>query len=174
MIRKLTGVLAACAFALAALAPATADAQHRRGYSDRDRGHHGRHYSPRDRHRDVHAGVLGLVLGLSLGGIAARHAARRDCVEGRGCAPPLPPPPPGRCYEPCAAQSGYYDPRYDQRDQYDPRYDDQRYEDEDQYGEPLEGGYYEDEDYPPQRQDQCTRRRWDDSQRRFVTESMPC
>lgn len=168
MIRKLTGVLAACAFALATLAPATADAQHRRG-GYYDRGDHGRYYRHRDRHDEVAAGVLGLVLGLSLGGIAARHAARRDCIEGRGCALP---PPPGRCYDPCAAQQGYYDPRYDRRDGYDPRYDDRRYEDE--YGEPLEGGYYEDEDYPPPRQAQCTRRRWDDYERRFVTEAVPC
>lgn len=170
MIRKLTGVLAACAFAFTTLTPAIADAQHRRG-GYYDRGDQGRYYRHRDRHDEVAAGVLGLVLGLSLGGIAARHAARRDCIEGRGCAP-LPPPPPGHCYDPCAAQQGYYDPRYERRDGYDPRYDDRRYEEE--YGEPLEGGYYEDEDYPRPRQAQCTRRRWDDYERRFVTEAVPC
>jgi hypothetical protein len=170
MIRKLTGVLAACAFALATLAPTTADAQHRhRGY---DRGDYGRHYRHRDHHDEVRAGVLGLVLGLSLGGIAARHAARRDCVEGRGCRLPAPPPPPGGCYDPCSTQPGAYDPRYDRRDDYDPRYDDQRYEDG--YSEPLEGGYYEDDAYPPSREAQCTRRQWSDRERRFVTIEVPC
>lgn len=167
MIRKLTGVLAACAFALATFTPATAEAQHRRhGYYDR--GHHGHHYRHHRRHDEVRAGVIGLVLGLSLGGIAARHAARRDCIEGRGCALP---PPPRRCYDPCSTQ-GAYDPRYDRRDDYDPRYDDRRYEDE--YGEPLEGGYYEDDDYPPPERAQCTRRTWSDYERRFVTIEVPC
>lgn len=164
MIRKLTGVLAACAFALAAFTPATADAQHRHRGGYYDRGHHGHHYR-RDRHDEVAAGVLGLVLGLTIGSIAERHAARRDCIEGRGCALP---PPPRRCYDPCAAQPGAYDPRYDRRD--DPRYDDRQYEDE--YGEPLDGGYYEDEDYPPPAQ--CTRRTWSDYERRFVTVAVPC
>jgi hypothetical protein len=167
MIRKLTGVLAACAFALAAFAPATADAQHRRG-GYYDRGHHGHYYRHRGHGDEVAAGVLGLVLGLTIGSIAEQHAARRDCIEGRGCAPP---PPPRRCYDPCAAQPGaYYDPRYDRRD--DPRYDEGQYEDE--YGEPLEGGYDEEDDYPPEAEAQCTRRVWDDRERRFVTEEVPC
>ena len=97
MIRKLTSLVAATAFSMVALAPATPAAAHDRRYGgyerhDRDyydgrRGGYGdrcRGYRHRDRDNDndeaIAAGVIGLVLGLAIGA-AAEQEQRRDYYD---------------------------------------------------------------------------------------------
>lgn len=165
MIRRLTTMLAAFAIALATFAPTTADARDRRG-GYRDHGYYDRHHRDRDDHGDaVAAGVIGLVLGLA---IASAASENDRCDDRYGCAPP---PPPRRCYDPCARQDGYYDQGYDPRyaGGEEPYYgeDDTRAQYERDYG--LEGGRYAD----PR---PCTQqvRRWDERNRRYVIVNVPC
>lgn len=161
MIRKLTALAAAVAFALTTLAPVEADAQGRRHYRDRDhRGHysydHRRHHRDRHDHDDaVAAGVIGLVLGLAIGAAVSEGNNNRD----RGCYD-------DNYRRPCPRE-GYYreggdpDPRYDSRSAY-----------ERDYGRaPPDEAYY---DPPPA--EQCTRaeRQWDRYANRYVMVDVPC
>jgi len=156
MIRKLSALLAALAFALTTFVPVSAaDARDRRGYYDRD---YHRDYDRRWRHRDrddgdaLAAGAVGLILGLAIGSLASQPR-ERDCYDNyRRCAPP---PPPPRCHDPCGYDDSYYDPRYDDRSAYERDY--------------YEGGYYEDAP-------RCTRRerQWDRYANRYVMVDVPC
>ncbi|MBX3431317.1 MAG: hypothetical protein KF779_17155 [Hyphomonadaceae bacterium] len=155
MMRKFATVLAALAFGLTTLAPASASAQHYRG--GHDRSYHGggqwndgcrrdNHYGcerDRDRRRYGHddddalaAGVIGLVLGAVVATAIANSNNRDD---------------------------GYYD----DGDRYGDRYGDQ-------YG--YRGP--EDERYapPPPPEPQCTRteRQWDRYANRYVMVDVPC
>jgi Ni/Co efflux regulator RcnB len=152
MIRKLTAVLAAAAFALTALAPAAVDARDRRGgyyerdYRDWDRGRrHYRHHRHHDDHGDaVAAGVVGLVVGLALGSLASQ-------------------PSEPRCYDNYRRCDRYAPQGYDRG--YDPYYDDGRSAYEEDYG-----------DYgpPPPPERTCRERQWDRYARRYVTVDVPC
>jgi len=153
-MHKFATILAAVAFGLTTLVPATASAQHRGGY-DRgyDRGHHDggrwrdgcrrdnnygcerdrdrRRYGRDDDNDAVAAGVIGLVLGAVIASaISNNNNDRRD--------------------------DGYYDRRDD--DYYrDSRADDRYYD-------------------PPPPEPQCTRpeRQWDRYANRYVTVDVPC
>jgi hypothetical protein len=169
MLRKITALAAAAAFALTSFAPVAADARDRRD------GYHGRHYDyrhdyRRDRWRDRHdddgaavaAGVIGLVLGLAIGAAASQpREPRARCYDNyRRCDPP---------------QQGYYDRGYSEQG-YDPRYDDDRrsaYERD--YGAPPPEGSY-DPYYAEPQQPQCMRRerQWDRYANRYVTVDVPC
>jgi hypothetical protein len=165
MLRKLTALAAALAFALTTFAPAAAEARDRRdGYYDRH--YDGRYYDRRRHWRDRHdrgdeaiaAGVIGLVLGLAIGAAASQpREPRARCTDNyQRCAPP---------------PQGYYDQGYD------PRYDDPRarYErDYRDYGAPPQGSY--DPYYAPPQQPQCMRqeRQWDRYANRYVTVDVPC
>ncbi|MEZ5955810.1 MAG: hypothetical protein R3C27_01170 [Hyphomonadaceae bacterium] len=154
MMRKFATILAAMAFGLTALAPATASAQHRGGH---DRGYHGGgHYTDRygcrrdnnygcERDRDrrrygrddndaVAAGVIGLVLGAVIAtAISNSNNERRD----------------------------------------DDRYYERRDDDYYRGGDYRDGGYYEPPPPPPP---ECTRRerQWDRYANRYVTVDVPC
>jgi hypothetical protein len=159
MIKKLTAVLAAFAFALTTLAPAVADARDHR----RDGWYDGRHYRDYDRRHwrdhddddEVAAGVVGLVLGLAIGSMASQPREPRY----GGCYDRCAPPPPPRCYDRCGYErERYYDRRYDDRGAYERDYD-------------LDGGpdgYYE--------RERCTRseRQWDRYADRYVVVDVPC
>lgn len=165
MIRKVSALLAAFAFAVTTLAPvAEADARDRRGgYHHRD---YDRHHGRRDRdHGDaVAAGAVGLILGLALGSMASQPRDRGyDCRDNyQRCAPPPPPP----CRNPCGYErDSYYDPRYDDR------YRDQRYDDRSAYESDY--GY---DPYEEEPREQCTRRerQWDRYANRYVTVDVRC
>jgi hypothetical protein len=160
MIRKITSLLAAFAFAATAtLAPAAEARDHRGG----DRWEHGRHYDNhrgrgyyRDRHDRgdaVAAGAVGLILGLAIGSLASQPREDRygGCYDNyRRCAPP----PPPRCDDRCGQYQGY-DPRYDDRG----------------------SAYSEDYGYDPREErSQCMRRerQWDRYARQYVTVDVPC
>ncbi len=100
MIRRFTALVAACALAATALAPAAAEARDRRdGAYER---HHDDYYDQRrysdhrrrDRRHDdddaVAAGVIGLVLGLALGAAASQpRQPQARCYDNyRRCEPP--------------------------------------------------------------------------------------
>jgi hypothetical protein len=174
MIRKISALLAAFAFAVTTLAPVTAaDARDRRGYHDRgnyrDYDHRrGRHH--RDHDGDaVAAGAVGLILGLAIGSLASQPPRRGyDCTDNyQRCAPP---PPRRDCYDPCRYDDSYYrqDPRDDRY--YDDR-GDSAYERD--YG--YEGGYDPALD-DRNRREQCVRRerQWDRYANRYVTVDVPC
>lgn len=151
MMRKFTTILAALAFGLTALAPASASAQrHRGGHGGGYYGNHGDAYGCRrdnnygcERDRDrrrygrgddgdaVAAGVIGLVLGAVLVGALTSNNNDR------------------------------HDDDYDRDDDY--------YRGGGDYGE---GRYYE----PPPPEPECTRteRQWDRYANRYVTVDVPC
>lgn len=166
MIRKLTALLAAFAFAAVSLAPAGADARDRRGHDGYyDRGYHGGHHGRRhhdDNGDEVAAGVLGLVLGVAVGSMLAQPRDRQvQCYDNyRRCPPPAPPP-------------GYYDRRGYQDQGYDPRYEDDDSAYARDYG--YEGGYRGDDPYV-ERAPECTRqeRQWDRYANRYVIVDVPC
>lgn len=174
MIRKLSAVAAAFAFALTTLAPvseAYAQRRHHNGYSSRyhDRGYdHGRRWRHHDDDGDaVAAGVVGLVLGLAIGSMASQaNEPRYYCRDNyQRCAAPPPPP----CRNPCG---------YDRDSAYDPRYDDRRYDDgqsayERDYGY---AGNYDPRLDDRDRREQCVRRerQWDRYANRYVTVDVPC
>lgn len=150
MMQKFATILAALAFALTTLAPATASAQRYRGGHDRGYHHGGGYWGDgcrrdnnygcerdRDRRRygrddddAVAAGVIGLVLGAVIASAVANsnNNDRRD--------------------------DGYYDRR------------------EDDY---YRGGDYRDDPYY-EPEPQCTRqeRQWDRYANRYVTVDVPC
>jgi hypothetical protein len=151
MMRKITGLLAALAFATtAALAPVAEARDHRGydrggygyGYGDHHRGR-GYYHDRHDRGDAVAAGAVGLILGLAIGSLASQPR-QQGCYDRCGA-----PPPPPRCYDRCG---GYQDdPRYDRNSAY-------------------EGDYgYED-------RSQCWNRveRWDRNLRRYVMVNVPC
>jgi hypothetical protein len=156
MIRKITALAAAIAFALTSFTPVTADARDRRhdGYYGRhyDGYNHNRHRRWRDRddHGDaVAAGVIGLVLGLAIGAAASQpREPRARCYDNyRRCEPP---------------QDYYRDGYYEQ----DPRYyEDSRRAYERDYGAA-----------PDARYEECVRteRQWDRYANRYVTVDVPC
>lgn len=157
MMRKITGLLAALAFATTATLAPVAEARDHRGY---DRGgygygdHHRGHGYYRDRHDHgdaVAAGAVGLILGLAIGSLASQPR-QQGCYDRCGA-----PPPPPRCYDRCGGyQDDGYDPRYDRNSAYDGDYGyDPRYDN---------------------RSQQCWNRveRWDRRQGRYVTVSVPC
>lgn len=171
MIRKVSALLAALAFAFTSLAPVSAaDARDRHG-GYHDRGDHRDYDNRRWRHRDrnddgdaLAAGAVGLILGLAIGSLASQPREPRCYDNYQRCAPPPPPP----CRNPCGYDRGSaYDPRYG-----DPRYDDRRYDDRD-------SAYERDYGYDPsydQPREQCTRRerQWDRYANRYVTVDVPC
>ena len=156
MMRKFATILAALAFGLTTLVPATASAQHRGGGYGYGRGHHGGGYygdgcrrdnnygceRDRDRRRygrddnddAIAAGVIGLVLGAVIASAVSNsnNNDRRD--------------------------DGYYSR------------DDDYYRGSDDY---RDRGYY---DEPPPPPPECTRRerQWDRYANRYVTVDVPC
>jgi hypothetical protein len=145
-MRKFTALIAAGILALAALAPAAAEARDGRG---RGWGHYDRHYDRGYyRHHDhdddgdaVAAGAVGLILGLAIGSLASQP--RNE--------------PPPRYYE----RGDYYGPPQGS-------YGGSAYERD--YG--YAPGYYEE---PPIRS-RCMRaeRQWDRYAGRYVTVDVPC
>ena len=160
MMRKFATILAALAFGLTTLVPATASAQHRGGYDrgghdrggydrGRGRGHYGdgcrrdnnygcerdrdnRRYGRGDNDDAIAAGVIGIVLGAVIASAVSNsnNNDRRD--------------------------DGYYD------------------RDDDYYrgGDYRDEGYYNEPPPPPE----CTRRerQWDRYANRYVTVDVPC
>jgi hypothetical protein len=83
MIRKISALLAALAFAAVTLAPVEVDARDRRGgYHHRD---YDRHHWRRDRGDDgdaLAAGAVGLILGLAIGSLASQpREPRYSCYD---------------------------------------------------------------------------------------------
>lgn len=151
MIRKLTALAAAVAFALTTVVPVTADARDRRHDGYYSRHYDGHHYRRRHHHRDrdhgdaVAAGVIGLVLGLAIGAAASQPREPDRCYDNyRRCDPP----PPRR--------DDYYGEGY---------YEDSRAAYEREYGVP-----------PDERYEECVRteRQWDRYANRYVMVEVPC
>lgn len=171
MLRKLTAIAAATAFAFTALAPAPAAAQHRdhRDYRGDYYGHHdyrrGRHYRDDDHDDALAAGIVGLVLGLAVGSLASQpQQPQARCYDNyQRCAPP--------------PQQGYYDQRYPDdsglEGGYDPRGDGGSAYQQD-YGYAPQGGYVPYAAAPQQQQ--CTRRerQWDRYANRYLMVDVPC
>lgn len=171
MMRKISVMLAAFAFAFTTLAPiADADARNRRGDGYWDRGYHRdydrrryRHHH-RDRSDAAAAGAVGLILGLAIGSLASQPREPQCYDNYRRCAPP----PRPRCADPCR----YEDSRYSERRYDDRYYDDRRSAYEREYG--LEGGYDPYYDEPPRAQCMRQERQWDRYANRYVTVDVPC
>lgn len=174
MMRKITAMLAAFAFAGATLAPAAEARDHRDGYR------HYRHYDGdyyRDRrHGDaVAAGAVGLILGLALG--AAASEPRRYGYRDGGCYDRCGPPPPPRCYDrcgpppppPCYDRCGGYDDGYYRRGGYDDGYYRRG-----GYDDGYRGGAYEDDYGYGEPRRMCRVRQWDRYARRYLMVDVPC
>ncbi len=173
MIRKISAVLAALAFAFTKLAPAAADARDRRGHGYER--HYYRDYDHRRHRRDngdaIAAGAVGLILGLAIGSMASQPRERDYCRDDyRRCAPP---PPPRDCRNPCRYDDSYYreDPRY-YEDRGGSAYEDE-YGYEGRYDPELDdraGSTYRDSTGRCVRQERV----WDSRQGRYVYDEVPC